>query len=190
VSFRVLVIPEDPTHNGYILKPLMEALLADAGKLQARVQVLTSPRLNGYDHAVHAIKHDLPDAYRWYDLWVFVPDADRAKPAAMTALEAELTRQGVRLFCCPAEPEVEIYACAHWRAECGLPWGEVRRHRSMKEVVFEPLLATHGDSRSAGGGRVQMIESALRNLPNCLRLCPELQALRDRIADHLTAVGL
>jgi hypothetical protein len=181
------VIPEDPTHNGYILKPLMEALLADAGKLQARVQVLTSPRLNGYDHALQAIKHDLPDAYRWFDLWVFVPDADRATAAAMTALEAELTAKGIRLFCCPAEPEVEIYACTHVRAECRLPWAEVRRHPRMKEVVFEPLLAAHGDSRSAGGGRVQMIEGALRNLPLLLRLCPELQALRDRIAAHLIA---
>jgi hypothetical protein len=32
VSFKVLVIPEDPTNNGYILKPLVEAILADAGK--------------------------------------------------------------------------------------------------------------------------------------------------------------
>lgn len=190
MSFRVLVIPEDPTHNGYILKPLMEALLADAGKLQARVQVLTSPRLNGYDHALQAIKHDLPAAYRWYDLWVFVPDADRAAPAAMTALEAELGRQDIRLFCCPAEPEVEIYACAHLRAECGVPWAEVRRHPRMKEVIFEPLLAANGDSRSAGGGRVQMIEGALRNLPNLMRLCPELQALRDRIAAHLNEEDL
>lgn len=190
MSLRVLVIPEDPTHNGYILKPLVEALLADAGKQQARVQVLTSPRLNGYDHALQAVKNDLPDAYRWYDLWVFVPDADRATPAAMTALEADLKAKGIHLFCCPAEPEVEIYACAHLRAECGLPWAEVRRHRRMKEVVFEPLLALHGDSRGAGGGRVEMIEGALRNLPNLLRLCPELQALRDRIAAHLSTQNL
>lgn len=31
MSVRVLVIPEDPTHNGYILKPLVEMVLAEAG---------------------------------------------------------------------------------------------------------------------------------------------------------------
>lgn len=31
MSLRVLVIPEDPTHNGYILRPLTEMVLADAG---------------------------------------------------------------------------------------------------------------------------------------------------------------
>ena len=40
MSFRVLVIPEDPTLNGYILKPLAERLLEDAGKPNAKVKVL------------------------------------------------------------------------------------------------------------------------------------------------------
>ena len=38
MSFRVLVIPEDPTWNGYILKPLTKALLNDAGKPNAKVK--------------------------------------------------------------------------------------------------------------------------------------------------------
>jgi len=29
VSFRVLVIPEDPTYNGYILQPTVERMLAE-----------------------------------------------------------------------------------------------------------------------------------------------------------------
>ncbi|MFO1523674.1 MAG: hypothetical protein U1G05_16920 [Kiritimatiellia bacterium] len=37
MSFKVLVIPEDPTNNGYILKPLVQAILDDAGRPQARV---------------------------------------------------------------------------------------------------------------------------------------------------------
>ena len=49
MSFKVLVIPEDPTHNGYILKPLVESILTDAGKPNARVTVLTNSRLQGYD---------------------------------------------------------------------------------------------------------------------------------------------
>ena len=45
----MLVIPEDPVQNGYILKPLIEMVLAEAGKPAARVKVLSRPRLRGYD---------------------------------------------------------------------------------------------------------------------------------------------
>jgi hypothetical protein len=51
MSFRVLVIPEDPTYNGYILKPLVERMLAEAGKPNARVTLLTNPKLGGYARA-------------------------------------------------------------------------------------------------------------------------------------------
>ncbi len=47
MSFKVLVIPEDPTWNGYILTPLAKALLKDAGKPNARVTLLTNPRVGG-----------------------------------------------------------------------------------------------------------------------------------------------
>ena len=57
MSFKVLVIPEDPTHNGYLLKPLVERILGDTGKPNAKVTVLTNPRFQGYDQASKAIKN-------------------------------------------------------------------------------------------------------------------------------------
>ena len=51
MSFTVLVIPEDPVLNGHILKPLTEAVMADAGRPAAKVDVLSNPRLRGYDDA-------------------------------------------------------------------------------------------------------------------------------------------
>ena len=51
----VLVIAEDPVHNGHILKPLVQALLADAGRGSARVQIMGNPRIRGYAHALRAI---------------------------------------------------------------------------------------------------------------------------------------
>ncbi len=183
MSFRVLVIPEDPTNNGYILKPLVEAILTDAGKPNAKVQILTSPRLNGYDEAVAALREELPDRYGFWDLWVFLPDADRATPAAMQSLEADLSAMNIRLLCCPAQPEVEIYACVAHRDKLGASWPQVRQHRRMKETFFDPLLASQGDARrAAGGGRDQLITASLSPLRTLLRLCPELQTLRDRIA--------
>ncbi len=185
MSLRVLVIPEDPTHNGYILKPLVEAVLADLGKPSARVQVLTSPRLSGYDHAKVALRSELPVSYGHLDLWLFMPDADRAGPAAMAALELELQGRSIPLFCCPAEPEVEIYACAAYRGEIALGWQAARCNPHMKEEIFAPLLAAHGDPRRAGGGRDQMVAESLRNLQLLYTLCPELKRLRDRLAAHL-----
>jgi hypothetical protein len=185
VSFNVLVIPEDPTWNGYILKPLTKALLDDAGKPNANVKLLENPRVGGYDPALSAIRGELPDRYRFFDLWLFLPDADRASAEAMDNLETELKSRGIPLLCCPAQPEIEIYACVAFRDDLPGPWEEARKHPRLKEEVFEPLLRRHGDPRQAGGGRKTMIERTLRNLPRLFQLCPETQRLRDRIAAHL-----
>ena len=61
MSFRVLIIPEDPTYNGYILKPIIERMFGELGKPAAHVVVLTNPRLRGYTQATHAIRRDLPN---------------------------------------------------------------------------------------------------------------------------------
>ena len=185
MSFKVLVIPEDPEQNGHILKPLVRAIMRDSGRPAAKVQLLTKPRTRGYDHAVKVIRGELPEAYGFMDLWLFFPDADRAKADAMRRLETDLEEQEVSLFCCPAQPEVEIYACAAFRDDLDGTWEDARKHLRLKEDVFQPLLAKHGGPRRPGGGRGLMIEESLRNLPHLLQLCPELQELRDRIAGHL-----
>ncbi len=182
MSFKVLVIPEDPTHNGYILKPLVEMLLADAGKPNAKVTVLTNPRLEGYDHALKAIKGDLPKRYGFWDLWLFFPDADRAQPEAMSALEQELRAKNIKLLCCPAQPEVEIYACVPYRSEVLGGWNAAQNDVRFKEEVFNPLLERHGDNRRAGAGRDLMIAETLSNKQALYQFCPELAELRDRIA--------
>lgn len=184
MSFRVLVIPEDPTLNSHILKPLTKAIVTDAGRPAAKVAVLTKPRLRGYGQAVRAIRTNL-ERYRYMDLWLFFPDADKAKDDAMRSLEEKRAVQGIGLLCCPAQPEVEIYACAAFRNDIPERWEDVRAHPRMKEEIFQPLLQKHGDPRRAGGGRGRMVEATLQNLPLLFQLCPELQDLRDRIAERL-----
>lgn len=78
MSVNVLVIPEDPTLNGYILRPLVRMILADVGKPNANVTVLPNPRLRGYDEAVRVVRNELSKRYSHMDLWLFFPDADRA----------------------------------------------------------------------------------------------------------------
>ena len=187
MSFRVLVIPEDPTWNGYILKPLTKKLMESAGKPKARIEVLSKPHLRGYADALRAIREELPDSYGFFDLWLFFPDADRAGEDAMARLEADIQARGIALLCCPAEPEVEIYVCVGFQDDLPGGWQDARRHPRMKEEVFGPLLQRHGDPRRAGGGRDQMIERSLQNLQRLFQLCPETQRLRDRIAAHVEA---
>lgn len=183
---KVLVIAEDPVHNGQILKPLAQELLTDAGRGSARVQIMGNPRVRGYAHALRAIRHEIVGRYRWYDLWLFFPDADRGSRDAMERLEADLDAQGVSLLCCPAQPEVEIYACAAFRNDMTEAWNEARINPRMKEEVFQPLLDLHGDQRRPDRGRGLMIAESLRNLRLLFHLCPELKRLRDRIAAHLS----
>ena len=187
MSFNVLVIPEDPVLNGHILKPLANAVIADAGRPAAKVDVLSNPRVRGYDHAVRIIRDELPGRHRFRDLWLFFPDADKATDDAMRALEERVARQGITLLCCAAQPEVEIYACAAFRGDIPDSWEEARDHPRMKEDIFASLLDKHGDPRRADGGRDLMITRSLSNLPLLFQLCPELQTLRDRIAAHLGA---
>jgi len=179
MSLRVLVIPEDPTHNGYILKPLVERMMKELGKPNARVTVLTSPRLQGYDDAVRAIRDELPTRYQQYDVWLFMPDADRA--SNLDVLEKDLKKRGVSLLCCPAKPEVEAWLLAGHREKLKLEWKQLRAHARLKEEVFEPFLTKHGDERAAGAGRSALMDVTLRSYDSLLKACPELKELQERL---------
>ncbi len=186
MSFRVLVIPEDPLQNGHILKPLVQAIMQDVGRRAAKVELLTNPRVRGYVHAKRVVRDELPGRYHFKKLWLFFPDADRkgSRIKAMQKLEADVAAQGIPLLCCVAQPEVEVYACAAFRNDIPVSWEEVRNHPQMKEKIFEPLCRKHGDPQRAGKGRDLMIQESLKNLKGLFQLCPELQRLRDRIATH------
>ena len=181
MSVCVLVIPEDPTLNGYILRPLVKMILAEAGKPNANVTVLTNPRLSGYDQAVGVVRNELSARYSHMDLWLFFPDADRAGADAMRHLEESLRLQGVDLLCCPAEPEVEVYACVAYCKEIRDSWSDVRSNPRLKETVFKRLLEEHGDPRRPGGGRGMMTEKSVARRRQFFSLCPEIADLRDRI---------
>jgi hypothetical protein len=183
MSFRVLIIPEDPTYNGYILKPLVERMLGEAGRPQATVRLLTNPKLGGIEQAKEAIRSRLAVAYGHFDLWLFLPDADRA--SSLEELEQQVSAQGAPLLCCAARPEVEAWLLAGHRDKLRRGWKEIIGHPRLKEDVFEPFLARHGDPRRAGGGRDLLMEETLRNYRGLLELCPELKELEVRLRQRL-----
>lgn len=182
LSFNVLVVPEDPSHNGYILKPLIVRMLAECGKGNAKVDVLTNPRAQGYAHAKELLRGALLERYSHKDLLLFLVDADgKNRRGEFLSLEEEAASRGARLLCCAAEQEVEVWLLAGHRHRLGLGWQEVRAEISVKERIFAPFLAAYGDSRRAGGGRDLLMKETLANYGALLQLCPELAELERRL---------
>jgi hypothetical protein len=73
---KVMVVPEDPTIDQYILKPVVEQLFADLGR-SPRVQVLSKPRLRGVAQALDpAILADIIETNRMIDVFLVLVDRD------------------------------------------------------------------------------------------------------------------
>lgn len=186
MSFDVLVVPEDPANNGYILKPLVSRMLSECGKPNAVVTVLSNPRAQGYEHAKRLLQTRIFEAYRHMNLLLFLPDADgRDRRDEFGSLEGEAARRGVRLLCCAAVQEVEAWLLAGHRNRLGQDWREVRDDVSVKENVFQPFLTKHGNLKAAGGGRDVLMRETLSGYGSLLQLCPELEDLERRIREIL-----
>jgi hypothetical protein len=196
MSLNVLVVPENPTHNGAILKPLCEKLFVECGRTQARIEVMANPRTNGYGHAKGLFPSTILDLYSHKHLVLFLPDSDgQDRSAAFALMEADFERgavaigKSIRLICCAAIPEVEAWLLAghkdkwepHWQ------WETMRADRSIKENYFFPFLQKHGqdESKYPDQGRKQLMNAALRNYAGIRQRCPELQTLETRVQTHI-----
>lgn len=187
MSVRVVVIPEDATFNGYILGPLVRRMLQECGKPNAKVTIPPIP-IRGYEHAKREFRTQLFERYRYQaDLLLFLPDADgKDRSGEFQALEAEAQSQGVLLLCCAARQEVEVWLLAGHRDKLDRRWQEVREDISVKENVFEPFLAVHGNPKAADEGRKLLMQEALGSYRSLLGVCEELAELEERIRGALT----
>ena len=149
--------------------------MSELSKPQTKVFVPSNPKIGGYDQAVKAIHGELVDRYGFWDLWLFMPDADRA--TGLDELEDEMLAKSVSLFACPANPEVEAWLLAGHRDRLDIPWQQIRLHQRLKEDVFEPFLTQYGNSFAAGEGRESLMRETLRNYRGLLEVCPELKTL-------------
>lgn len=71
---KVLIVPEDPTYDQYILKPIVERIFSDLER-PARIEMLQNPRLTSVvqalDPAVLAavvVKYPMVDSTELYEL--------------------------------------------------------------------------------------------------------------------------
>jgi hypothetical protein len=191
LSYQVIVVSEDPTNNGYILKPLVAAILNGCGKPRARITILANPRTQGYEHAKSLLKNELIARYKHANLLLFLPDADgKNRAGEFAALEEQGRIHGTKLLCCAAKEELEAWLLAGHTDKITVPWAEVRGDVSVKETVFEPFLAEYGDSRQPGGGREGLMRTTLTNYQGLKVKCPEIADLELRITQLIaTEVG-
>jgi hypothetical protein len=189
LSFDVLIVPEDLTYNGLIHSPLVKRMMAECGRPKANVIPPKGPQPKGYEHAKTLLRTRYFDLFRHMDLLLFLPDADgkgESRNDELRALEREAAQQGVRLLCCAAKEEVEVWLLAGHRKRLEQSWKEIRSDVSVKERIFEPFLTAHGNPKAPGRGREELMGQTLNGYGALLQLCPELADLERRIRGILS----
>jgi len=175
---KVLAIPEDPTLDQYILKPIVERLFRELRR-PARVDVLQDPSLRGVAQAldrdmIAGIVADNP----MIDLFLLVVDRDCDAKREPAARAREVEHPG-RLLACVAIEEIEVWLLAIHKDDLGLRWPDVRADCHPKERYAEPFLAAHdGPGR---GRKAAMGPLAGRRWRSLTQLCPELGVLQHRL---------
>ena len=162
MSCRVLVIPEDPTFNGYLLKPLVARL--SGGRTEgagARFAQSEGGRFraglggNRERKAARPLRILRPVA--------FSSDGDKAKN--LGNLEAVVKGQNAQLIASYLTPEVEVTLIAGHPKANTKGWQKTKRHPRFKEAIFEPFLSAHGNPAAPGQGRERLMCRSSAKLP-------------------------
>ena len=182
---NVLVIPEDPRNDQYILKPLFERLLQLMGKPRARIRVCQE-RIGGVDEALKLDR--LKDIVEQYDgmtdafILCVDRDGDRGRRKRLERIEEELEKDGRAFFAENAWEEIETWVLAGLDLPKDWRWRDIRAEVQVKELYFAPLARERGVDGAPGGGRKALGEEAARNLPAIRGKCREdFDALARRV---------
>ena len=189
MSTRVLVIPEDATYNGYVVKPLVERIFREVGTARAQVNVCRAPAVHGKD-TVRGLLPEILDRHPHIDLFVYFQDSDhQPTDGAFQHLERIAAQVGRRLICVAAHPELEIYPLSSVRdetqAELGIGWTDLRNHHRLKEECFEVMAERLRLASGPGKGRQALMQQALQNYRGLEAICDELATLREKVTEFL-----
>ena len=156
-------------------------MLRECGKSNAGVQVLTDPKMGGFENARSRLP-EVVERYSHFDLLLFMVDADgKDRTPAFETLEGSARQRNVHLLCCAAEQEVEVWLLAGHRDKLHESWDGIRADTAVKENVFDAFLASYGDPRRHSGGRDVLMNETLSNYRSLKQLCPELAQLERRV---------
>jgi hypothetical protein len=185
---KVLIIPEDPTYDAYILGPVIERMFSELGRA-ARIEVLRDPHLRGVDQAldretVDSIVRENP----MVDLFLLVVDRDCDRRGNSARAGGRESEHPDALLACLAIEEVEVWMLALHPAGSDASWQAIRDECDPKERFAAPFLSQLGRS-GPGGGRKRAMRELGRNWSRLKQLCPEIAELQTRVEAWLTNVG-
>ncbi len=184
---KVLIIPEDPRKDQYILKPIFERLFASFEKPNTRVVVCTNPSMRGINDALKTER--LTEVFERYPMFdIFVLCVDRDGVATRRSRLDQLEQKFGRLIAVNAWEELETWVLAGLELPKDWVWADIRADVSVKENYFEPLARQRGVDDGPGGGRKALGEEAARRLPGMRQKCPEdLHHVALRLAEAVAA---
>ena len=181
MSYKELVIPEDFTKDEHVLKPLVERVLADAGRARAAVVVCRDPNFKGVGQAlkIERLRKDVIGRYPMVDLFVLLVDRDgdgAREDAARnleTTLRAEVAGRGARFVAALAWQEVEVFVLAGHELPVSWNWQEIRADADVKNTFFRELVRARGTEKLPHDGRKKLMAEAIQNWTRIKSRCPE-----------------
>ena len=183
---KVLIIPEAPSLDKYILKPIVERIFQDLERT-ARVDVLEEPHLKGVDQALDAtIVAEIVRDNPMEDLFLVIVDGDCNRFKNVEKAASRVAEHSNKLIACLAVEEVEVWLLALHREKLSVGWSEVRAECDPKERFADPLLDVLGRD-SPGRGRKGAMRVLGAKWKGLLGLCPEIDALKISIAARIAA---
>lgn len=182
---RVLIIPEDPTLDQHVVKPILEKIFADLGR-SARIDVLMDPHISG---AAQALNRELVAEvvldHPMVDLFVLVVDRDCDRQTHEAKARTRESEHPTRLIAALAWQEIEVWALAPHRVELKTSWTEIRAHCDPKEAYFDAFIQQKQWLATVGKGRKRAMRDLGSSWRGMLTVCPELADLKARIGQWL-----
>lgn len=178
---KVLIIPEDPRLDQYMLKPLVKAALEFAGKANPKVMVCQESSLRGDSTIIHfdAIK-EVIEFNLLYDAFILCVDRDcrETRPDSLQTFEKQIREAFPNkkfVAVCGIE-ELEVWLLAGME-DLEEAWDTIRKECHPKETYFEPYVERRKLGNGLGKGRQRLGEEAAKRYSQWVRqLCPEIQA--------------
>lgn len=191
---NVLIIPEDFRKDQYMLKPMVEAMLAYLGKPRSKVRVLTDPLLGGVEQAMNLNQLKIiVERYRgMIDLFLLCVDRDAQtnRRQRLNDIEQEMRKtlpEHKYFLAEQAWQEIEVWVLAGLDLPPDWLWQDIRVERDPKEKYFYPIAKQRDLLTEPGEGRKTLgLEAAQRYVQRIRQKCPEdVQALEKRIQQSL-----
>jgi hypothetical protein len=181
VSVNVLVIPEDFRKDQYVLKPIIEKMMASLG-VRARVVVCPEPLLQGVGEALKWERlAKIIEMYRGMTrlfLLLVDRDCDDNRAARLRGIEQraeeELAGSDRVFLAAHAWQEAEVWVLAGMQDLPGdWSWKQVRAECHPKERYYDDYVRRRRVFDSPYQGRSLLAREAAANYQRIRKLCPE-----------------